>query len=206
MLNSSNSTIWHLVGKRAVEGDADAIGKLLQAYRAAMTNIAQRRIPASVRQQVGASDVVQQTCTDVCGSIHGVKAATGDQLWSWIVSLLLKNIVDIRRRLISCKKRSVLRELPGHASGAANMTQTTREKSAIESLIAREDIECIAAALDRLPEGYATVLRWHYHDQQSLVEIAKRVDRTPDAIRMLVRRAEAALFRELRGWTGNQRD
>lgn len=197
MSTISNSAIWQQFGEKAVAGDSDAIGKLLQAYRAAMTTIAQKRIPSAVRRQIGASDVVQQTCSDVCGAIRGVKAGSGDQLWGWMVSLLLKNIVDIRRRLISCQKRTVLRENPGMPVDALSHAAPPQESSAIERLIAQEDVEYLSAALGRLPEGYATVLRWYYHDDQTFVEIAARVDRTPDAVRMLVRRAEAALYQEL---------
>ncbi len=204
MSTNSNSAIWRQFGVKAVAGDSVAIGKLLQVYRAAMTSIAQKRIPASVRQQVGASDIVQQTCSDVCGSIRNVKAGSGDQLWGWMVSLLLKNIVDTRRRLIACRKRTVLREVPGAAIEIGQNTLGTSELSALDQLIAKEDAGYLAVALDRIPEGYATVLRWYYHDNQTFVEIAARVDRTPDAVRMLVRRGEAALYKELQSMTSGQ--
>lgn len=197
MSSQTQSVIWRQFGRQALEGDSEAIGRLLQAYRSAMTTIAERRIPAVVRSQIGVSDVVQQTCSDVCGSIQGVRARTGEQLWSWVVSLLLKNIVDVQRRLIGCRKRSVLREQRGVAVDTIPINSTGSGPSGIEKLIAEEEIRFLAVALARLPEAYATMLRWHYHEGTSLVDIASRVDRTPDAVRMLMRRAEAALFREL---------
>lgn len=192
---ASDSEIWDEFGRKAVAGDRNAAAQMLQLYRPALTAVAQKRIPPVLRSRIGASDLVQQTCEDVYSSLSTVRARSGSQLWKWLLSLMLKNLVDARRRFISCQKRSVLRE---SADAVESMTLTSARRSPLEDLIDQEDAARLQVALGSLPEAYSTVLRWHYHEGQSYSEISVRVERSVDAVRMLLRRAERALAEELK--------
>lgn len=192
----TNSTIWNQFGQKAVEGDQNATGALLELYRPALTAIAKKRLPNLLQAHVGISDIVQQTCADACVSIQNVRARSGGQLWGWVLSLMLKNLADMKRRFISCRKRSVLREVAGHGT---HDHVSVRNVSPLESLIEQEESKRLLEAIKQLPEVHATVLQWHYHEGQSCEQIAIRVNRSSDAVRMLIRRAEASLVEKFRG-------
>lgn len=192
----SNSTIWRTFGYKAVAGDRDATGQLLEEYRPVLRSIAQKRISAVVRPRIGPSDIVQQTCAEVCGSISQVKATNGSQLWGWIRSVMFRNLVDIHRTFVSCKKRSALRE-----KSLDDFSQSTSTplvlKSPLDRVIQCEEAARLNEAIAKLTEAQAIVLRWRYYDGLSYQEIAIRLDRSVDAVRMFIRRAEQVLEREL---------
>jgi RNA polymerase sigma factor (sigma-70 family) len=66
-------------------------------------------------------------------------------------------------------------------------------------LLAKERSHALHEALSRLPEHYRQVIHWRLWEEQSFEEIARRLDRSVDAARMLWWRAIASLERELNG-------
>ena len=99
------------------------------------------------------------------------------------------------------------RESRDFAIPAALTEDDPEIRAALESLLASESSdplllagraevrESICAALDYLPAPYADVLEWKYVSDLSVVEIAKRIGRSPKATESLLTRAREA-FRE----------
>lgn len=192
----SNSTVWSLFGRKAVAGDRDAAGQLLEHYLPVLRDMAQKQIPKLVLSRVGPSDLVQQTCTEICTSISNVSATNGSQLWAWIRSVMLRNLVDVHRRFVSCRKRSVLKERTLDEPGR-NLLMSWKSCSPLEQAIHAEEVSRLKVAMSRLTDAHCTVLRWRYEEGLTYSEIGERVNRSEDAVRMHVRRAEQALQRQL---------
>ena len=66
-----------------------------------------------------------------------------------------------------------------------------------EKALARSDLETIRQALANLKEDYQNVIIWHYLDDLPIQEVAKLLDRTEEATRVLLSRALKALKNEI---------
>jgi DNA-directed RNA polymerase specialized sigma24 family protein len=67
----------------------------------------------------------------------------------------------------------------------------------VHSLIARDEMHRIREALDRLPKPMRDVLIWRTWERLTFVEIAARLEGTPDSVRKLWGRAVCRLQAEL---------
>lgn len=182
--------IWNAFGQKAIEGDVDALGSLLESYRPLMKAIAERSLSPRLHVKADVSDIVQETFEHACLSIRTANALNGRQLWAWLRSLLLRRVCDVYRSYASCQKRSVDREV----SSSDWQDVIHREQStASEKLIRIESMERLHKTLLDLPRAYSTVLQLRYVEGLTCDDIAVLIDRTPDAVRMLVNRATACL-------------
>lgn len=73
--------------------------------------------------------------------------------------------------------------------------RTNLEKKALLD----SDLEVVKKALQGLSDDYQNVIIWHYLDDLSILEVAKLLDRTEEATRVLLHRALKSLKKELEG-------
>jgi len=66
-----------------------------------------------------------------------------------------------------------------------------------EAAVLRSDINTVRLALVNLKEDYQNVIIWHYLDDLPITEVAKLLDRTEEATRVLLSRALKSLRNEL---------
>ena len=66
-----------------------------------------------------------------------------------------------------------------------------------EAAVLKSDINTIRLALVNLKEDYQNVIIWHYLDDLPITEVAKLLDRTEEATRVLLSRALKSLRNEL---------
>jgi len=66
-----------------------------------------------------------------------------------------------------------------------------------EKAILNSDLENVRQALSGLKDDYQNVIIWHYLDDLSIPEVAKLLDRSEEATRVLLSRALSSLRKEL---------
>ena len=66
-----------------------------------------------------------------------------------------------------------------------------------EAAVLKSDINTVRLALVNLKEDYQNVIIWHYLDDLPITEVAKLLDRTEEATRVLLSRALKGLRNEL---------
>lgn len=190
----SHSEVWRTFGVKAVAGDRDALGDLLEHYRPLLTTMAGHGLSPRLKSKSGASDLVQQTCEDAFLGITKVRSRNGHQLWRWLSSLLSKNVCDLQRQLVRCQKRSVRREVAS-VDRMDNMDGFSRP--VFEDVTTKETAERLHAPMNRIPLAHREVLRWRFLEEKSCEEIAVMVSRSADSVRMMVNRALKKLELEL---------
>lgn len=67
-----------------------------------------------------------------------------------------------------------------------------------EKAVLGSDLETVKAALVNLKEDYQNVIVWHYLDDLPIIEVAKLLDRSEEATRVLLHRALKSLQKELK--------
>ena len=181
-------------------GSREALGQVLETFRGYLLLIADREMDPELRAKGGASDLVQETFLEAqrdFGRFHGNSA---DELRAWLRRLLLNNVANFTRQYRERAKRQVGREIPleaggsSHERGAGLAANTVSPSGAV---LALEQAEALARALERLPADYRQVLAYRHDEQLTFEEIGQRMRRTANAARMLWLRAVERLQREM---------
>jgi RNA polymerase sigma-70 factor, ECF subfamily len=171
-------------------------GALLSRFnemRPLLLAVANQQLCRQLQSKVGASDLVQQTMMDAYLHAHTFQPADDRHIFNWLSKILLNNLRDVSRSFRNAKKRSL--RLEQRLISDATIVDS---KNAPRSLELQEDLDLLSEALNCLPRAHHQILTWRYHEQMSFSEIAELVDRSEDAVRMLVKRAIHRLAREMK--------
>jgi RNA polymerase sigma-70 factor (ECF subfamily) len=185
--------------KEARDGSREALGRLLELYRPDLLKNADAQL-VDLESKADGSDLVQQTFLEAWQSIHRFEGTTEAEIVAWLRGILDCNVVDFRRRLRDTDKRQISREVPlnatdsesGHFGGLMS-----RESSPSSRVSSVEQEEALELAMTRLPEVYRQLIDLHNRQHLTFMEIAHKIDRSPEAVRKLWTRAIEDLQREL---------
>jgi RNA polymerase sigma-70 factor (ECF subfamily) len=183
-------------------GSPEALGQLLDAYRAYLQLIAERELSPQLQAKGGASDLVQETLLDAVRGFEHFHGNSVEELRKWLRRLLLNNLVSFARRYRGAGKRQVAREVAleaGDSSGERGGGLAADTPSPSARAMASEQAAAIARALERLPDDYRRVLLLRYQEERSFEEIGRLMDLTPNAARKLWLRAFKRLQQESGG-------
>ena len=185
----------------ARSGSLCDLGEALEACRGYLLAIAQRELEPTLQPKRGASDLVQDTFLKAHLHFEGFRGTAAADLRAWLRELLLNNLRDFRRLYADTAKRQVHREvsLDRGASEERSVVPATRLPSPSTLASNREDADRLDQVLGRLPDDHRQVLELRYRQEMSFDEIARHMDRTPNAVRKLWSRALQRLQAE---WGG----
>lgn len=181
--------------ERALSGDREALGDLLEIHRGYLRVIAQRWLQAGVAARVDASDVVQKTFLSAFGKFDQFDGHTAGEFAAWLRAVHDRNLRDAVREHVYTEKRAVSAEVPfdDGLGGQAAWSRVTPSQMALEN----ERAVRLARALERLPKDQREVLRLRYFEGWPLADIAEHVGRTRPAVSGLLARGTHALKRQL---------
>jgi RNA polymerase sigma-70 factor (ECF subfamily) len=182
----------------ARNGAPDAVGRIFEAARGHLMQIAAQELPPDLRAKIGPSDLVQETAVDMHRDFAQFNGTTAEECFAWLRGILRHNAVDaVRHYRDSLKRNSALEvEIDGapRAEGAAFIAAA---RSPDGSAIRREEAAALNDVMARLPEDYRRVLQLRYWSGMTFVDIAPLLGRSPDAVRKLWYRAVERLQSEL---------
>jgi len=179
---------------RAQAGDQEAIGDLLESYRAYLRAIAQRRIAGSLRPRVDASDLVQQTMLDAHRGLNDIITDQESHLRATLRKILTCNVANAIRDHVYAEKRRLNRESP--VEGIANHQPASIASPSVQ-LVNQENVERFVTLLDGLPDDQSTAIRMRYFESASVGEIGETLGRSRVAAAGLLKRGLARLREQL---------
>lgn len=184
----------------AREGRPSALAKLFDYYRAYLTAIARRSLDKRLQPKCAPSDLVQETVTLALRKFAAQQIVSELELRIWLRKLLKNKIRETKRRYGRGTKRDIAKEVSLNEFESKQMLFELAAQAG-ESLGADldrpESAKRIEAALARLSQGHRLIIDLHYRQRRKFTEIAQRLNRSPDAIRMLWVRALRRLAKEL---------
>jgi RNA polymerase sigma-70 factor (ECF subfamily) len=183
----------------ARNGDADALGILFEQFRPFLLQIANEELNPRLRQKASGSDLVQKTLLEAGQSIERFDGSSREAVSAWLRQILINNISSHRRTFLT-KKRDVQREVAFSGDGSCAMKLEELAASEVndsDSIHSRETQSIVADAFACLSESHQQIIRYRSERNLSFAEIAKWMDRTPDAARKLWARAVEALKSEI---------
>jgi RNA polymerase sigma-70 factor (ECF subfamily) len=187
----------------ARRGAPDAIGRIFEAARSHLLQLADHELPGELRAKVGPSDLVQETAVDAHRDFGQFNGTTAEECFAWLREILRHNVIDAVRHYRESLKRSIDREERiGDRPATDRKPFVERRHSPDGSAIRREEAATLHDVLSRLPADYRRVLHMRYWSGMSFAEMAPALDRSPEATRKLWYRALERLQNELAGADG----
>ena len=169
----------------ALQGNAAALGQLLQAYRPLLLLLANRQMPADLRAKGGASDLVQETYVDAVTSFKNFSGHTPAEFGHWLEQTIRHNLCDFCHHFRDTAKRQIGREQPLPSSGLPSGQPGPDAGSASPAvqLMHEEENDLLRHSFARLSDDDRSILEMHHRDQLPFKEIAQQLGCSADAVR-----------------------
>ncbi len=174
-----------------------ALGSLLQRYYNYLRLMAAAQLGRGITRRVSPSDVVQETMLAAHRDFKRFQGNTTAEFTSWLRSILTRALMREFERHLTAGKRDLRREismdtvitnLESSCTLAASLiSPVDRDPAAIVSI--EEEARRVADLVARLPKDYQHVVVQKAFAGLDTREIARRMGRSHQAVRMLWMRA-----------------
>jgi RNA polymerase sigma-70 factor (ECF subfamily) len=167
-------------------------------YRGYLRVLAGHSLDGVLRVKADPSDVAQDVLFAACRDFPAFRGSTERELVAWLRRILAHSIANLVRRYRGTEARQLDRERSIEAdleksSVALSNILAGRELPPSQAASERERSVVLANALSRLNDDYRQVIILRDLEQRSWAECGRRMNRSPDAVRMLWTRALAHL-------------
>lgn len=178
-------------------GEDESLGRLLQMYLNYLKLLARTQLDQKLQARASASDVVQDTLLEAHRDFAHFRGTRPEEFIAWLRRILVNNLSRIVERHVLAEKRDVRREVSMDDVGATLERSTARlvavladvGKSPSDDAQAHEAGLILADELAELTDDYRDVIVLRHLEGLPFSEVAKRLERTPGATRMLWMRA-----------------
>jgi RNA polymerase sigma-70 factor (ECF subfamily) len=194
--------------ERAKAGDVDALNDLFARYHATMVEVARRKLGPKLRLKEDPDDLAQTTFREATRDFQRYEYRGEGSLLSWLVQILQNKIRD-RAEFYAAGKRDAALELEPleHQRELHAPEPAARDLSVTRQVARDERREMLRGALERLTPEHREAITLIFFEGLTLREAGiQMAGRSEDAVRMLLRRAEAKLREELRREVGGDLD
>lgn len=159
-----------------------------------MRHATRNRLGQKLRGKLQTSDVLQTTYVDVVRSIQAFRGDDAATFAAWVGRVLDNNVRDKAKFFDRDRRRdaSTTRHDP-EADPFNDNVEVADEATPSEKVMQVEQLHLVRRAIDSLDETQREVLQRRMMQGQDYEAIAKDLDRSPGAVRMLYSRARAAL-------------
>jgi RNA polymerase sigma-70 factor (ECF subfamily) len=181
----------------ARHGRSGSIGELLQLYRNYLLVLASTQIERRIQPRVSPSDIVQETMLRAHKNFGQFRGTTEGELVAWLRQILVNSLAKFVEQHVLAARRDVRREVSIERLGAA-LEQSTVQLAALipatgksPSMAAqqREEAVVLADRLSQLSRDYREVLVLRNLQSLPFEAVARQMDRSVGAVRMLWLRA-----------------
>jgi len=185
-------------------GDVQALGQLLESYRAYLTLLAQVQIGRRLQGKVDAADVVQDAFLGASRDFGQFRGTTEKEFLGWLRQILAYVLANLVRHYQGAQRRDVRLERQltielDQSSHALDRGLVADQSSPSQQAVRREQAVLLSEALARLPELWRDLLVLRHLEGLTFPEVAQRMGRTVDSVKKQWPRALASLRRVMEG-------
>ncbi len=179
----------------ALAGDREALGRLLEDYRAYLTVLAQRYLDPRLSGRLDPADIVQVTFLEAQRDLNAFRGHQIEELLGWLRNILRNNVSSAHQKHLFTQKRSAGRELRSSSESGPSMTELVPSETTSPSQRVMRDEAAVylANCLQSLPETQREALRLRYVEGQSLKQIATAMSKSEMAVAGLLKRGLQSL-------------
>jgi RNA polymerase sigma-70 factor (ECF subfamily) len=187
--------------EQARQGDREALGRVLEAQRAALHRLAERQLHGRIAVRVDASDIIQQTFLEAHRSFQQFAGQDARELTAWLQRILDHKVAGAIRDHALLQKRNVRRDrsMDDSHGGMASLKNKldAGHSTPSQKAIRGEEEQRLMAALSMLPEDQREAVRLRHLEGLSLADIARQLGRSPAATAGLIKRGMQVMRRKL---------
>lgn len=165
----------------ARKGNRLALGRILDFYRNYLLLTANQELDFDLQAKVAPSDVVQKTYLEACQDFGQFRGQSKSDLMGWLRGILRHNLANVRRDYRDTQKRQVSQERQPADGFEGGLSQDC--PTPVTALVAAEQREILARALEQLPEHYREVIRLRHQENCTFLEIGERIGGTTEGAR-----------------------
>jgi RNA polymerase sigma-70 factor (ECF subfamily) len=178
-------------------GDKSSIGILLERYQNYLKVLASTQIDPRLEPRISPSDVVQETMLRAHKNFGQFRGTTENELMAWLRQILAHRLTNLVEEHILAARRDVRREVSVEGlaraldQSAVQLAALLPAESTSPSMAAQrcEDAVILADRIAQLPADYREVLLLRNFQELPFEEVARRLERSIGATRMLWLRA-----------------
>lgn len=184
--------------QRAKQGDSDALNELFRRYYGLLIEVARRRLGPRLKLKEDADDLAQTTFREATRDFHHYRYQGDDSLLRWLIQILNNKIRD-RAEFYSAGKRDMSRERTIEAptdndDGPRAIEPESTDLSVTRQVSREEEFAILRKGLERLSPDHRQAITLVFFQGLSLRQAGEEMGgKTEDAVRMMLRRAEARL-------------
>lgn len=179
--------------------DPQSVDELLRRYRPLLRAIVAGEIDPGLRAKVDPSDLVQEASMEIARSIDKIQSTQSPQFLAYLRQVVINKLHDARRKFLLSHKRNVHREQKANVQRVDELVRSeSSRQGVVDELINQELLEATRSALTKLPLEIKKVLLMRFLREMTYLEIGKKVGRSEDDIRMLVKRWLSRVRKEVR--------
>lgn len=179
--------------ERAAQGDQAAVERLLELHLPSVRAFVRAHMGKQLRAKESSSDIVQSVCRELLTHQDRFRHPSEGAFAAWLFTTARRKIQK-RARDLDRQKRDVAREQSGDDVDLAVVASAyARFSSPSASIMRREEVERLEAALEQLSPEHREVLTLAHLAGLSRAEIAAQIGSTEEAVRALLYRAMAKL-------------
>jgi RNA polymerase sigma-70 factor (ECF subfamily) len=184
-------------------GSGEALGRLLESYRAYLTLLARLEISKRLQSKADAQDLVQETFLQAHKHFAGFRGHTEGELVGWLRQILAATLANLVRRYCGTRRRDIRLERQlatdlDHSSRELDRALVMLGSTPSQRAARREQAVVLADALGKLPLEYREIIILRHLEGVSFPEIAERMGRSLDSIK----RKWTPALAELRSFLG----
>ena len=162
---------------RAQEGDRAAFDRLVEVYRDRLAARIETRVGASLRQAVEVEDILQETLLRAFRSLGRFEWRGEESFHRWLCGIAEHAILKAAHR----HRRGPGEPLRADLAGKGTSPSTLLRRN--------ERFDRLQDSMDSLSDDHREVIRLARIERLPMEEIARRLGRSPEATKQLLRRA-----------------
>lgn len=176
--------------RRLLEGDEATFASIFDGYFPRLYRFTLARLDGDADE---ARDVVQQS---LCKAFERLDTYRGEaSLYGWMLSICRNTLIDRARRQSTRPMHVSLGDANDSFEAIAAALRAPDDQQPENRTARIELLQIIQQTLDYLPSHYGNVLEWKYIEENSVKDIAEKLEIAPKAAESLLTRARHA-FRE----------
>jgi RNA polymerase sigma-70 factor (ECF subfamily) len=182
----------------ARDGDADALGQLLDGYRNYLALLARLQLSRTLRSKTDPADIVQDTFLKAHRNCPAFRGEAEPEFTAWLRRILATTVANLVRHYRGTAQRDVRLERQmadelDESSRALDRGLVAPSSSPSDKAQKREQAVRLADALESLSPAYREVIILRHLEDLSFPEIARRLGRSLDSVKKLWVRGLARL-------------
>jgi RNA polymerase sigma-70 factor (ECF subfamily) len=178
------------LARKLLDGDEATFRAVFDEFFPRLYRFAMPRVGGDGEE---ARDIVQQT---FCKAFERLDSYRGEaSFYAWLCQICRNALIDRARRRAVRPQHLALGPGEDALEVIVNAIRAPADEEPEHRAVRLDLLQVIQATLDYLPSHYGSVLEWKYIEDNSVNEIAERLDIAPKAAESLLTRARKA-FRE----------